>query len=223
MLRWGAVALAGAAILFMSAGDALAGHFSSYLSIHSYGRHYRHRHFGRYRYRWRPRFSFRTCSVCGFPDYYYGHRVYYPAYAYEGYAYSGSRHEAVGAILGGIGGAVVGAQIGGGSGRAVATVLGSLAGILIGEDIGRPQDARDWILMARTTQYALEKARSGTEVEWRDPDSGKRGAVIPSPAYRNARGQYCREYQQTVMIGGRKEAAYGTACRQPDGSWKVVN
>ena len=26
-----------------------------------------------------------------------------------------------------------------------------------------------------------------------------------------------------VNIGGKTEQAYGTACRQPDGSWKVVN
>jgi Ni/Co efflux regulator RcnB len=29
-----------------------------------------------------------------------------------------------------------------------------------------------------------------------------------------------REYQTTVIVGGRKVDAYGTACLQPDGSWK---
>ena len=32
-------------------------------------------------------------------------------------------------------------------------------------------------------------------------------------------GEYCREYQTDVEIGGRLERAYGTACLQPDGSW----
>ena len=32
---------------------------------------------------------------------------------------------------------------------------------------------------------------------------------------------YCREYQHTVTIDGKQEKAYGTACRQPDGSWKI--
>lgn len=36
-------------------------------------------------------------------------------------------------------------------------------------------------------------------------------------------GRYCREFQQTVMIGGRSESAYGTACLQPDGAWEVVS
>lgn len=34
---------------------------------------------------------------------------------------------------------------------------------------------------------------------------------------------YCREYIQTVVIGGVQHAAYGTACLQPDGSWQKVN
>ncbi|MCZ6875908.1 MAG: hypothetical protein O7G88_20660 [bacterium] len=34
-------------------------------------------------------------------------------------------------------------------------------------------------------------------------------------------GQYCREYQQTVVIGGQEDRAFGTACRQPDGSWQI--
>ncbi len=29
-----------------------------------------------------------------------------------------------------------------------------------------------------------------------------------------------REYQTTVVVGGREVDAYGTACLQPDGSWK---
>ena len=29
-----------------------------------------------------------------------------------------------------------------------------------------------------------------------------------------------REYQTTIMIDGRRERAYGTACLQPDGSWQ---
>lgn len=33
----------------------------------------------------------------------------------------------------------------------------------------------------------------------------------------------CREFQETVMIGGKPQKAYGTACRQPDGTWKRVS
>jgi hypothetical protein len=32
----------------------------------------------------------------------------------------------------------------------------------------------------------------------------------------------CREFQQTITVGGQTQEAYGTACRQSDGSWKIV-
>ena len=44
-----------------------------------------------------------------------------------------------------------------------------------------------------------------------------------SPAYRTADGRYCREYQATVTVNGAPQPSYGTACLQPDGSWRVVN
>lgn len=34
--------------------------------------------------------------------------------------------------------------------------------------------------------------------------------------------RYCREYTRDVIVDGKPAQAYGTACRQPDGSWKIV-
>lgn len=47
-------------------------------------------------------------------------------------------------------------------------------------------------------------------------------AVPTSDVYQTASGQYCREYQSTIHVGGRLQQGYGTACQQPDGSWRVV-
>lgn len=33
----------------------------------------------------------------------------------------------------------------------------------------------------------------------------------------------CREFQQQVIIEGRPQRAHGRACRQSDGSWRIVN
>jgi surface antigen len=55
-------------------------------------------------------------------------------------------------------------------------------------------------------------------VEWRNPDSGRYGRVVPEPAY-DYRGTKCRRYTHTIYIGGRPEVAQGTACRNPDGTW----
>jgi|GEM_PF-4570556 len=48
-------------------------------------------------------------------------------------------------------------------------------------------------------------------------------AVPVSPPYTDPLGRYCREYQSTVMVGGRPQPGYGTACLMPDGQWRVVD
>lgn len=47
-------------------------------------------------------------------------------------------------------------------------------------------------------------------------------AMPASPVYQNSAGQTCREYQLTVHVGGTSQPAYGTACLQPDGTWRIV-
>lgn len=34
---------------------------------------------------------------------------------------------------------------------------------------------------------------------------------------------YCREYTSSATIAGKKQPTFGTACRQPDGSWRIIN
>jgi surface antigen len=77
-------------------------------------------------------------------------------------------------------------------------------------------------LQAEAAQRALETTPSGQSVAWRNPDNGHAGTVTPTRTYQTAQGSYCREFQQTVTIDGKQERAYGTACRQPDGSWRTV-
>lgn len=130
--------------------------------------------------------------------------------------------EQAGTVVGGVGGALIGSQFGGGTGRLVGVAVGTLAGALIGQEIGRSLDANDQRMMQESAQRALEYNRTDQTTQWRNPDSGNEGTVTPKQTYQTAEGRYCREYQQTVVIGGREEQAYGRACRQPDGSWKIV-
>jgi len=70
-------------------------------------------------------------------------------------------------------------------------------------------------------QDALENARSGTVVTWRDPDAGTSGSFMPKPGFQDASGRICREFDQTVTIGGQLQQVTGTACRRPDGWWQL--
>ena len=47
-------------------------------------------------------------------------------------------------------------------------------------------------------------------------------AVAPPAPVASAAASDCREYQSRVLIGGRPQTAYGYACRQSDGSWRVA-
>ncbi len=131
--------------------------------------------------------------------------------------------QTAGTVLGGVGGAVLGSQVGGGSGRIIATAIGTLAGAMIGSEIGKSLDRADQQAMAQAEQKA-HTAPVGEKIVWNNPDSGNYGSVTPVRDGRNAQtNAYCREYQTVVIVGGKEQSAYGTACQQPDGSWKVVN
>jgi surface antigen len=125
--------------------------------------------------------------------------------------------------IGGLGGAALGGLIavaaGGGGAAIAASVIG---GALLGGLAGSMLDDRDKRMAAESTHRALEATPSGKSVAWNNPDNGHSGTVTPVRTYQ-ADGAYCREYQQTVTIGGKQEQSHGTACRQPDGSWKTVN
>jgi hypothetical protein len=61
-------------------------------------------------------------------------------------------------------------------------------------------------------------------VVYAQPDPNRPLNAAPASApYRTPDGRYCREYQAQVMVNGAPQASYGTACQQPDGSWRVVN
>jgi surface antigen len=131
--------------------------------------------------------------------------------------------QAGGGVIGGAAGGLLGSQIGSGSGRLAATAAGALLGVLAGSEAGKSLDRADQLHAQQTTQTALEGNQTGAVSSWNNPDSGHSGTVTPMRTYQTAQGQYCREFQQTVTINAKTESAYGTACRQPDGTWKIVN
>ena len=193
--------------------------------------HRRPRTIVRHRYWYGPRFV--APVWYGYPVW-SGPRVIYRPYPRKRYAYrspdygcaayiANNDNEVLGSVIGAIGGGVIGHQLGRGSGRGLATFAGTLLGSVIGGQIGRDLDEAERLKLASATQYALENQRSGTRTVWDNPDRRVCGVVVPKPAFKNEINQYCREFQQSIVIDGKKQSAYGTACRQPDGQWKIAN
>jgi surface antigen len=127
-----------------------------------------------------------------------------------------------GTVVGGGTGAAIGSQFGGGTGKLVGIGLGAIGGALIGNQIGQYMDDQDKQKMSSTSYNALENNRSGQTAQWNNPDSGNSGTITPVKTYEK-NGNYCREYTQTVTIGNKTHEAYGTACRQADGTWKIMS
>ena len=125
--------------------------------------------------------------------------------------------EQTGRVIGGVLGGVLGHEVGGGSGNVVATIGGTLAGAAIGGAIGRSMDEND----RRKTAHALETRRTGEAARWVNPDTGHAYRVVPTSTVETASGP-CREYTMEAQIGGRPETVFGKACRQADGSWRVM-
>ena len=86
-----------------------------------------------------------------------------------------------------------GGQFGSGAGPAAGT------GAFTGEPPGRPMD-----------QSANDNAGGG----WLAPPE----SAVAQPNH----GQECREYQISVLINGQPQRGFGTACREADGTWRIV-
>ena len=130
--------------------------------------------------------------------------------------------QSIGTLLGAGVGALAGSQIGKGDGRLAAVAVGTLAGAWAGGEIGKSLDKADRLYAQRTAQNSLEYNKVGQASTWQNPDSGHSGTYTPTRTYETVSGQNCREYETTNNVGGRMEKAFGRACRQPSGTWKVV-
>ncbi len=133
----------------------------------------------------------------------------------------GSKEHA-GTLLGAAIGGLLGSQHGKGDGKVAAVAAGTFLGMFLGREVGAYLDVTDEGC-ARDAAQRAGTAPLGTPIRWNNPETGHSGTVTPvREGRRDNTGQYCREYQQTVIVGGRVEEAYGRACRQPDGSWRIL-
>ncbi len=151
-------------------------------------------------YNYRP-YTWQTVTVYNQPEY------YNPRYSEIRCT---NTSNPFGALLGAGLGGLAGSTIGSGTGRGAAIVGGALLGGIVGDSVTRQ----------RCTEHVYT-APLGQPVSWQaGPNEGY--AVVPVREY-NVGGQYCREYQNYATVGGRRHETYGTACRQPDGSWQIIN
>lgn len=75
----------------------------------------------------------------------------------------------------------------------------------------------------RAALAAFESTPSGQTSIWRNPTNGHWGTLTPTRTYQDAGGRYCREYRQTITLGGQEHQGNGSACREPDAVWRIMS
>jgi surface antigen len=138
-----------------------------------------------------------------------------PAYAGDG--------QLVGTLMGAGFGGLIGNQFGHGSGRVATTAAGVFVGGMVGNSLGQSADRaslyrNSYAYGSPTYAYAPVYYQSAYVPNYVAPE-----APPPATYVDEESGDYCREYSQTIRVAGQVQESYGTACLQPDGSWRVVD
>jgi surface antigen len=121
----------------------------------------------------------------------------------------------VGAVLGGVTGAVIGAKVAKrDEDRPVAILLGTTIGAVIGHKIGKTMDEADRACFG----HALELAGAKKTVAWKNEATGVSYRLTPTRNFTQGK-ESCREFTTALSSGGRKDSVKGVACRRPGGEW----
>ena len=126
---------------------------------------------------------------------------------------------ATGAVIGG----VLGGKIGKGDGKKLGVGIGAIFSSLMGKIIGRKISELDLKKSSQTAEKALEKTAKGNTNTWSNPNSQNSGSITPTTDRFTKNGMVCRDFKSTIHVSGHSEKFNGRACRQKDGSWKIIN
>jgi len=128
-----------------------------------------------------------------------------------------------GVIAGALIGGLLGNAIGQGGGRTGATVAGVIVGGAVGAALTSNLDCEDRSYAYKSYYDGFNSGRPGSRYEWRNPRNDHRGEFRVDDYYNDPEGFRCANFSQTIYISGRPQETRGRACRQPDGTWAVVN
>lgn len=119
-------------------------------------------------------------------------------------------------------GGLISSQFDPGKGPIAAAPQATILGAAIPGSPGRRLTRTDQIF-AEEAGFRAHSAALGQTVQWANPQTGNSGTITPIRQGLSTIGSVCRQYQQVINIAGSVEEAFGTACRQPNGDWVVVN
>jgi len=125
----------------------------------------------------------------------------------------------IGAVLGGL----LGNAAGNRDNQGLTTVAGVFAGGAIGAALTKNLDCEDRSYAYRTYSDGFNAGREKVTYRWNNPKTDRRGELYVEDYYDDPDGFRCATYTQKIYIGGRPQEGQGRACRQPDGSWAMID
>ena len=132
-----------------------------------------------------------------------------------------SGNTAGGAIIGAIAGGLLGNTVSRGPQRGAGTAVGAILGGVVGASIGKNLDCENRSYAVNASYSGFEAGVPNRRYDWRGPRGDAYGYIQVQDYYQD-RGARCAHYTQEIWVGGRPETARGYACRQPDGTWRMV-
>lgn len=82
-------------------------------------------------------------------------------------------------------------------------------------------DHDDRLIAMRALHLALSQVPDGGTFVWRKRSRNLKGLIKPTNAFRNERGQVCRNVIYALSLGRYLKQIKGVACRDEDGSWRL--
>jgi Ni/Co efflux regulator RcnB/surface antigen len=128
-----------------------------------------------------------------------------------------------GIIIGGLIGGLLGNAAGHGGNRTGTTIAGVIFGGAVGAALTSNLDCEDRSYAYKTYYDGFNSDRPGRRYNWNNPHNGHRGEFRLGSYYNDRSGFRCANFTQTVYLERGPQTATGRACRQPDGSWAIVN
>ncbi len=98
---------------------------------------------------------------------------------------------------------------------------GISGGGLVGGEFGAKLLKADKQLALDAEYKALEYGKGSEAIDWAASTGAVGGKVIAGQPYRVG-SQDCRQYSHTITTSGVDQSARGTACRNPDGTWTLL-
>jgi surface antigen len=121
-----------------------------------------------------------------------------------------------GSVFGAVTGGLIGSQLGPPEERNENALIGAGLGFLAGYIVGNEMDKYD----RRQVQQTLEYQPSGQTSSWVNPDTGRKFAVTPGPAYAED-GRIYRDVEIDARVDGDRETVHAKAYRK-EGRWVLV-